>query len=98
MIIRNLLRIVYLILYYGLLQYLPPTNNRYFKLIRLVRSLIAKRCLDCAGKRVNIEQGANFGNGNGISIGNNSGIGLRCSVRGPLVIGNNVMMGPDVII
>ncbi len=98
MIFNKSLHIIYLILYYGLLQFLPPTNNRYFRLIKPVRSSIAKRCLDHAGKKVNIEQGANFGDGNGISIGDNSGIGLRCSVRGPLVIGNNVMMGPEVII
>ena len=92
------LRIIYLILYYGLLQFLPATNNRYFKFIRPVRSSIAKKCLDYAGKKVNIEQWANFGTGNGISIGDYSGIGIRCSVRGPLQIGNNVMMGPEVII
>ncbi len=34
----------------------------------------------------------------GISIGNNSGLGIRCRVRGPLTIGNDVMMGPDVVI
>jgi maltose O-acetyltransferase len=36
--------------------------------------------------------------GNGISIGNGSGLGVNCLVHGPLEIGENVMMGPDVVI
>ncbi len=98
MILKKLLRTISLLLYYGFFRYLPPTNNRYFGVIRPIRSAIAKSCLDYAGKKVNIEQGANFGNGDGISIGDYSGIGVDCSVRGPLLIGNNVMMGPEVII
>lgn len=34
----------------------------------------------------------------GISIGSGSGLGVNCSVHGPLKIGNNVMMGPNVTI
>lgn len=34
----------------------------------------------------------------GIVLGNGSGLGVNCLVHGPLVIGNNVMMGPDVVI
>lgn len=36
--------------------------------------------------------------GGGISIGTGSGLGVNCSVHGPLCIGENVMMGPDVTI
>lgn len=34
----------------------------------------------------------------GISIGSGSGLGVNCSVHGPLKIGDNVMMGPNVTI
>lgn len=34
----------------------------------------------------------------GIFIGSGSGLGVNCSVHGPLRIGDNVMMGPDVTI
>lgn len=53
---------------------------------------------DHCGRNVNIERNADFGMGRGIIIGDNSGLGVNCSVRGPLEIGANVMMGPDVII
>ena len=36
--------------------------------------------------------------GGGISIGSGSGIGVNCRIHGPLQIGDNVMMGPDVVI
>lgn len=95
---RTIIRLINLMLYYGLLRYLPPTNNRYFSFIRPIRSSVAAKCLDQAGKNINVEQNANFGSGSGIKIGDNSGIGVSCSIRGPLIIGNNVMMGPEVIV
>lgn len=36
--------------------------------------------------------------GGGILIGSGSGLGVNCFVHGPLKIGDNVMMGPDVTI
>lgn len=95
---NRIYRIVRLGFYYSFLQYLPATNNRYFKLIRTIRSLTAKKLFDYAGNNINIERKANFGSGKGISIGDNSGIGVNASIRGPLIIGNDVMMGPEVII
>ncbi len=94
----KILKIVMLVLYYSTLQYLPATNNRYFKLVRFIRSFTIKILFDNAGKNINIERKANFGTGKGISIGDNSGIGVNASIRGPLIIGKDVMMGPDVII
>lgn len=49
-----------------------------------------------SGKNINVEKGANYGLGNDIENGNNSGIGVNCEIRGPLKIGNDVMMGPEV--
>ena len=92
------MKLIALLLYYGVLQFLPATNNRYFKAIRPIRSFVAKILFKKSGKNINIERRANFGSGSDISIGDNSGIGINAHIRGPLEIGNNVMMGPDVII
>jgi maltose O-acetyltransferase len=51
-----------------------------------------------AGKNINIEARAFFGAGSGIDIGDNSSIGVRAEMYGPVTIGRNVMMGPDVLI
>lgn len=55
------------------------------------------------GNNVNIKKGAKFGLGNNIEIGDNSDIGLNayisgCDSGGKLIIGNNVIMAPEVTI
>jgi maltose O-acetyltransferase len=54
--------------------------------------------LDSCGEGVTIESGADFGKGRGISIGSRSGLGIRARIDEPVVIGNDVMMAPDVLI
>jgi maltose O-acetyltransferase len=95
---KLLFRGIGLVFYYGLLQFLPATNNRYFAAVRFIRSAAGKLCMDSAGTNINIEHGAHFGTGAGIVMGNNSGLGVDCDVRGPLTLGDDVMMAPEVII
>lgn len=94
------MRFFILLLYYGFLRFLPATDNAYwvFSLFRKARSWVGHFLFDQCGKQINIEHGANFGTGRGISIGDRSGIGIRAKIRGPLHIGSDVMMGPEVII
>lgn len=91
-------RTLCLLIYKMFLVWLPSTNNTLFlsKIIRKLRSMVACGCFDHHGKNINIEKGANFGRGIGISIGDNSGIGVNCVVRGPLMMGSDIMMGPNV--
>jgi maltose O-acetyltransferase len=63
-----------------------------------IRGFLCRGIFKSAGKNINIEHGAYFGSGRDIEIGNNSGLGFNCRVYGPLKIGNDVMMGPDVMI
>lgn len=93
-------RYIFLILYLLTARWLPATNNclPWSRLIRRYRSFIGGKCLNSHGKKINIEHGADFGTGADITLGANSGLGVHCSVRGPLEIGNDVMMGPDVVI
>ena len=51
-----------------------------------------------AGFKFTVERKASFGSGKNIEIGLNSGLGRKCSLPSSLIIGNDVMMGPDVII
>ena len=54
--------------------------------------MILKKC----GRRVNIEKNAEISSS--IELGDDSGIGIRAQINGKTIIGNNVMMGPDVCI
>ncbi len=94
------MKTISLILYYSFLRYLPETNNTMFfsRFVRKLRSSIGRFVFDKCGKNINIERNANFGKGSGISIGSNSGLGVNCVLNGPLEIGDNVMMGPNVTI
>jgi maltose O-acetyltransferase len=47
---------------------------------------------------VNVERGAFFASGSRLRIGDNSGLGINCHVPGDLVVGRNVMMGPNCYI
>ena len=92
------MKYISLALYYGFAQFLPASTNRYFMWCRSVRRFFSARCFDKCGSDVNVEKGAKFGTGAGISIGDRSGIGTNCAVHGPLTIGTDVMMGPEVVI
>ncbi len=56
----------------------------------------AKKFLVSVGKNVNIEKGAMITSL--MEIGDNSGVGINATMHGKVVIGKNVMMGPEVIV
>ena len=87
-----------LLLYYGFARFLPASTNRMTHWTRTIRRVICRPLFDTCGEKINVEKGAYFANGGGISIGSGSGIGVNCRIHGPLQIGDNVMMGPDVVI
>lgn len=94
----TLKKFICLVLYYGIAQYLPKSTNKYFFWTRMIRRSLCSSLFDNCGNNINVEKKASFGTGVGIIIGNNSGLGVNCIVNGPLSIGDNVMMGPDVAI
>ena len=61
-----------------------------------IRAFCGKLILAKCGNKVNIEKGAAFPSS--VELGDNSGIGVRAQINGKVVIGKNVMMGPDVCI
>lgn len=60
-----------------------------------IRYWCAKRMIRYCGKNVNFEKGASFGPG--LSVGDESGIGVNCELNGEIRIGKNVLMGPEVV-
>jgi len=86
------------VLYYFFARHLPSSDVPYSMGSRKIRAFLARRMMHSVGKNVNIEHGAFFASGRDISIGNNSGLGINCRVAGPLSIGDDVMMAPNVSI
>lgn len=86
----------YRFIYNTFAKNLPLSNSKYSFGSKKIRYFLAKHLIDSIGVNVNIEKGATFSNS--IKIGRNSGLGVRCEIYGEVEIGDNVMMGPDVII
>jgi len=91
------IKFIRLVMSYGFARHLPVSTGPMLW-TRSFRQAICSGIFKNAGKNINIEKGAYFGTGSELEIGDNSGIGVNCQVCGPIRIGNDVMMGPDVII
>lgn len=87
-----------LLAYYLVARHLPDSTMPGGRLWRSVRRRIAGPLFEYQGKDVNIEHGAYFGSGSDIRVGSRSGLGVNCRVHGPLQVGQDVMIGPDVLI
>ena len=93
---EHLLKKICLILYFIVLKHLPPTYYPGGKLVKQLRFLCCKRLFRSCGRNVTIESNAVI-LFHKVDIGDNPGIGLNARI-GSVKIGDNVMMGPDVII
>jgi maltose O-acetyltransferase len=94
---EGIFKMTLLFSYYGFAAHLPASSTRYTRWCRTFRRAIVSRLLGQAGNNINVEKGAQFGTGAKISLGTNSGIGVNCKLMGKVTIGNNVMMGPEVV-
>ena len=90
------MRILCLILYYGFARYLPVS---YFPIVgracKWMRYRLCRRIFKSCGTNVNVERMAFFGSGKNIEIGDNSGLGINCSIPSNTIIGRDVMMAPN---
>lgn len=85
---------IFYLLYQITAAWLPISPH--MKLAKRFRAFWAKVIIEYCGSNVNIEKHASFTPA--LKIGDNSGVGINCEMNGPVTIGNNVMMGPEVII
>jgi len=90
---------IYLILYYGFARYLPKSTAPIIgNISKKIRVFLCKRIFTKCGKCANIENGAYFGNGKDIEIGDYAGFGTNFKTHNRILkIGNEVMMGEDVL-
>ncbi|MFV0397065.1 MAG: acyltransferase [Bacteroidales bacterium] len=91
----NIARYFFLIVYRYLAQYLPCSGKS--PLSKRIRLFCCKRIFKYCGYNVNVERKAFFGKGFDVVIGDNSGIGIECIVPSDIIIGDNVLMGPRVV-
>lgn len=93
----NIKKIICLLLYYSIAQYLPQ-SGRLLNIGGVIRLCLCKRIFKKCGSHVNIERRAWFGSGANVEIGDYSGIGINCHIPSDTVLGKYVMMGPNCFI
>jgi maltose O-acetyltransferase len=76
---------------------LPASGSRGGRWWREARRFTARPLLASMGHEVNIECGAIFPVGV-VRLGDRSGLGIASHMKGPVTIGSDVMMGPEVVI
>jgi len=87
----------YLVVYYLFASKLPASFQPFGRFGRMTRYFLVKHVVKKCGSNVNVENKANIGRGDRLEIGDNSGIGQSSRICGPVAIGKNVMMGPEVL-
>lgn len=85
---------IYQVMYILFAKHLP--QSRHLNFAKLIRVFFGKIIMESVGEGVNIEKGAHF-NSN-VKIGNYSGIGVNCELNGPVILGDYISMGPEVVI
>ena len=75
-------------------KHLPVSGRSRFA--QKLRGFCGKLLLAKCGKKVNIEKNAEFAYA--VELGDYSGLGINCRISGKALIGNHVMMGPNVSI
>ncbi|MES9906409.1 MAG: acyltransferase [Sedimenticola sp.] len=95
---KKIFKWFFFILYHYVAKKMPISCYPGGKVATVLRRYCGKNLFKSCGNNINIEKGADFLFGDTIEIGDNSGIGIDSWIRAELIIGSNVMMGPQVMI
>ena len=87
-----------LLIYYGFFQHLPMQPFPGYKVGYLVRRWLVRNILKQCGDDVVVKDKCYFGNGNRLSVGSRTQLGQNSRLTGIVNIGDDVLMGPDVVI
>ena len=91
------MRTIILFLYYSIIQFLPMQPFPGFRLYYRIRLWFAKQLLGECGEQVVVKDRCYFGSGEKLKVGNFSQLGQNARLTGPIILGDYIMMGPDVI-
>ena len=93
------MKTLFYLLFIIIFSHVPNIQLWRFRPGKFIRRFIALGFLEYCGKNANIEYRCNFANkGKGVRVGHNSGIGVKCQIGPFVTVGNDVMMGPEVVI
>lgn len=97
-LLRSSTKKIFMIIYYGFARFFPTQPIPGYKLGYKLRKFLVKRLLENCGADVIVKTNAYFGDGCHRSIGDRSQLGVNCIISPGVSIGNDCVMGPDVVI
>ncbi|MBR1609202.1 MAG: acyltransferase [Kiritimatiellae bacterium] len=89
---------ILLVLYYAVLAKIPMQPFPGCRIGYKLRRCAARRLLRSCGRNVIVKNRCYFGDGSRLSVGNDSQLGQNSRLQGRIDIGNDCVMGPDVVI
>lgn len=93
----KLVRIIPMLVYYGLARRMPRSNCRVSLGAGPLRAWCCRRMFQRCGRGVNVESGAIVGLGDQVIVGDRSELGVNFYCTGPITVGSDVVIGPDVL-
>lgn len=87
-----------LIFYYTFINKLPIQPFPGYKLFYAIRKKTVFPLLKKCGKDIIVKDRVYFGKGDKVEIGDRSQLGQRLRIHGAVSIGDDVVMGPEVVI
>lgn len=93
---KRIVRRINIWLYFAIASKLPVSYSRFGRFGKWMRAKTASKFLAYVGKDVNIERGAQITSK--MRVGDRSGVGINAMMHGEVIIGDNVMMGPECIV
>lgn len=82
-------------IYFAFANKLPPSSGKHGNFYKRIRYFFASKFIAKCGEDVNFEKNAGFNPE--LEIGDRSGVGSNTDLSGHIIIGKDVMMGPNVV-
>lgn len=100
MIVRKIAQRIALAMYYTVGYFLPHSNmGKIGKISKKIRYMLCRCLFVSIGENCNIQRGVYFGTGENVCLGKCSSLGKNLKIHNTvLVVGDYVMMGPDIMI
>lgn len=84
-------------LYYGFARYLPTQPRPGWQFAYWLRGKLVKNIFLKCGSNIIVKRQAYFGTGNEVVVGDRSRLGENLKAESDLILGHDVLIGPDVV-
>lgn len=91
------MKFVFLFIYYAIAQYIPMQPMPGYRFGYALRRFLCRYLLKKCGSNVIVKDRCYFGRGNRLTVGDRSQLGQNARLGGAISIGDDCLMGPDVV-